>query len=147
MHPTPTPYTRREQRNGNQKPEMPYIPKLQHRQTREVPPLRNLPSSGARPGAGVPCNGAKIGGVNPIANMYPVSTNPFKGNDGKLKGTKMTFVEKITVLDLLIETLCQHEKELDELVGRLAEVLARYEKGVPPNFQHTYRKRDEVKCG
>lgn len=39
------------------------------------------------------------------------------------------FITKITVLDFIIETLREHEKELDGLVERLEKAVATAERG------------------
>lgn len=46
-----------------------------------------------------------------------------KPNNGNLIGFAMSFVEKITVLDLIIDVLREHEKELDGLVERLEKAV------------------------
>ena len=38
------------------------------------------------------------------------------------------FTTKVDVLDFLIDTLCEHEKELDELVERLERAVATAER-------------------
>ena len=40
----------------------------------------------------------------------------------------MGYTEKIDVLDMIINVLHEHEKELDCLINRLTEVLAKHEK-------------------
>ena len=58
-------------------------------------------------------------------NTYYHSTNPFTG---KLRYSTMTLTAKIDVLDLLIETLRQYEKELDGLIDRLEKAIATTER-------------------
>lgn len=43
---------------------------------------------------------------------------------GNSKGPKMTFVEKIDVLDLIINCLKEHEKTFDGLIDRLNKVVS-----------------------
>ncbi len=40
----------------------------------------------------------------------------------------MTFVQKIDVLDLIIETLKEHEKELDGITDRMEKAVSTLEK-------------------
>jgi len=57
--------------------------------------------------------------------MYYSSTN---GNNGNIDGLFMGYTTRIDVLDLLIEVLAGHEKDLDELVERLERAVATAER-------------------